>query len=180
MTELVLTYNDVLRAVRTSRCVTTKKHNPAKTRIGVYGETFQHAVSRLADKLGAPFRVVMQFVTDLQAKHKLNYVNKRLVATSDHDRSFVDKRLPVIPAATREIVGLISEPASASIDVDPELARWPEYIGQQNIPTGDLFRQAIWGSDIVPIDNEDGWQARSREDVMSDHPSSMTRGLRVA
>jgi len=148
MTEMVLTYNDVLRAVRTSRCVTTKKRNSAKTRVGIYGETFQHAVARLAAKLGAKFRVVMQHVINLQAQHKLSYVNKRLVPTGDHDRSYIDKRLPVIPAATHEVIDLITRPAPADRDVDPELTRWPEYLDQLNVPTGDLSGRPSGGATL--------------------------------
>lgn len=171
MTDLVLTYNDVLQAVRTSRCVTPKKRNPAKTRIGVYGETFQHAVARLADKLGAPFRVVMHLVRQLRVQHKLNYVGKRLVPTSDYDRSYVDKRLPVVPAATHEVTDLITQPAPADTYVDPELMRWPEYLDQQNVPTGDLFRQAIWGSGTVPTTPGTARWHKEREACKANHPA---------
>ena len=181
MSDLVLSPNDILQAVRTSKCATAKKRKPAKVRVGVYGPTLPSAITRLAKKLEASYTMVSSLVNKLLNQGVLQFVGKRLMPTRSARNTKMISRTAIVTAITFDLNDSTTFAPSNSAEKfdNPELARWLDVYGDQlDVPPGDLFRQAAWGSGFVPA--LDDWQKRSRDAVMADHPSNTTQHLSVA
>jgi hypothetical protein len=167
------TYHEIVQAVRSSRCMTSKKQNPAKKRVGIYGPTLERAKSRLAGKLKVSDKIIpmiSMYVDELLRRGKLRFTGNRLTIVKGRDKMHKRNRSIPAPAVDINVIGVFhATPADSSVDA--RLAAWPEYASELGEPTGDLFRRYIWGDEVVPTVDAEKW-LKKRTENMANHPSA--------